>query len=385
MPRPAGPLIWIHFPVYEGPAAILPILTRAQEEIGRLNAIVTFDRIAEGSESSEEIAEFLLRPAPPENRTEAGQFLKHWRPDILIWVGGPFRPVLLNAVDGNGVPRILVNAKADALTSVTGTWVPGMSRALVGPFRNVLTSDDTAAQRLVRMGIDPASLEVVGTLDDDPEPPTCDDHRRGRLAEILGARPRWMAAQVPLEEIASLIRAHRVAQRRAHRLLLILAPADRQSGIAIRDRLHEDGMRCALRSAGEDPDDDTEIVVADRSEELGLWLRLAPVAYLGGTIAGSRPLHPYHPAALGAAIVHGGRIVAHQRQFDRLASAGATRAVSGAEELGRTVETLLPPNQAARMAHAGWTVIAANAALSNRLTEIIIDVLDESAAAGTPA
>lgn len=368
-------------PTYDGPGAVASLLARAQEEIGSLHALVTFDKIGPGVAAGPDHPDITLRPSPAENTTDAEYFLRHWQPDLLIWVGGMFRPVLLSEVDNAGLPRVLVNARADALGSVTGTWVPGMSRALIGPFQHVLTSDDAASRRLERMGVDDSKLEVCGTFDEDPDAPSCDEAERTRMAEAMGARARWLAAGLPMNEVATLLSAHRIAQRRAHRLILILLPADPRDGGPIRDWLRSEGVPCALRSAGEDPDGNTEVMVADTPKELGLWLRLAPVTYLGGTLSGEPCLHPYMVAALGSAILHGPRLGARESQIERLANAGASKTVTSAQGLGQMVEHLLPPDRAAEMAHAGWTVVAANAGVTNRLTELIIDAVDMAEAA----
>lgn len=376
--RPPGPLIWFHLPSYSGPTAISTLLARTREEIGPLTAVVTFDKVAPGTTATQEPDDFLIRLAPAENQRDSALFIKHWQPDLMIWVGGPFRPVLLNEVDEAGIPRVLINARADALGSVTGTWVPGMSRALIGPFRHVLTTDEEAAGRLSRMGIDMGSLEVCGQFDDDPDPPACSETERNRLATNIGTRPIWLAAHVPPTEIDSLILAQRTAQKRAHRLMLVLVPSHGQNCLEIKEMLEDQGVLCTLRSDNVDPDENTEILIADTRGELGLWMRLAPITYLGGTLSGSPSIHPYLPAALGSAVVHGPEHGSHAVQVSRMARARASREVPGAEELGRMVERLMPPDQVAAMAHAGWTIVAENAAVTNRLTEIIIDVLEEA-------
>ncbi len=377
-PRPSGPLIWLHLPLYEGSGPIRTLLARAREEMGPLNALVTFDKPAPGAaDDDDEAPDFVLLPGPAESQSDTAAFLAHWRPDLLIWVGGPFRPVLLAEVDAVGLPRVLINAKADALGSITGTWVPGMSRALIGPFRHVLTTDEDAALRLERMGIERGVLEITGVLDDDPDPPPCDEMERAQIAAMILPRPVWLGAAVPLQEIATLLGAFRVAQRRAHRLLLVLDPATPRDGGAIRDRLAAEGLRVALRSEGQVPDEHTEIIVADRRHELGLWLRMAPTTYLGGSLAGSGCLHPYIPAALGSAIVHGPSLGRYETAGARLGHAGATRHIDGSRTLGQTIAQVLAPDRAAAMAHAGYMVVAANAAVTNRLTEIIANVLDE--------
>ena len=51
-----------------------------------------------------------------------------------------------------------------------------------------------------------------------------DEIARAALAEVLKARPVWLAAAVPQAEEAAVIAAHRAALRLSHRLLLILVP-----------------------------------------------------------------------------------------------------------------------------------------------------------------
>ena len=61
--------------------------------------------------------------------------------------------------------------------------------------------------------------------------------------------------------------------------------------------------RCAR--AGELPDRDTDVYVADTIGELGLFYRLAPVVFIGGSLVPHGGQNPIEPAKLGAAILHG--------------------------------------------------------------------------------
>jgi len=60
-----------------------------------------------------------------------------------------------------------------------------------------------------------------------------------------------------------------------------------------------------LRSRGELPDADTDIYVADTMGELGLMYRLAPIVFVGGSLARHGGQNPIEPIKLGAAILHG--------------------------------------------------------------------------------
>ena len=91
--------------------------------------------------------------------------------------------------------------------------------------------------------------------------------------------------------------AHRIARRAAPRLLLVIAPRHPERGPAIAESLRKQGWRVALRSEGVQPDAVIDIYVADTLGEMGLWYRIAPLNFLGGSLAeigGTIPMSPQH-------------------------------------------------------------------------------------------
>ena len=64
-------------------------------------------------------------------------------------------------------------------------------------------------------------------------------------------------------------------------------------------------LQTALRSRGDLPSADTDIYVADTMGELGLFYRLAPVVFMGGSLVPHGGQNPIEPVKLDAAILHG--------------------------------------------------------------------------------
>ena len=60
-----------------------------------------------------------------------------------------------------------------------------------------------------------------------------------------------------------------------------------------------------MRSRGELPNPTTDIYVADTLGELGLIYRVAPIVFMGGSLATHGGQNPIEPIKLGAAILHG--------------------------------------------------------------------------------
>ena len=147
--------------------------------------------------------------------------------------------------------------------------------------------------------------------------------------------------------------------------------------------LAEADLRVAERADGEEPEDGTQVYLADGTGEMGLWLRLAPLVLLGGTLPdGPGGRNPCEAAALGSALLHGPVTAPHAEAWARLDTAGAARVVLNGAELGRAVEALLAPDRVALMAHAGWDVATRGAEVSNRIADLIHEAVSRAA---TPA
>jgi 3-deoxy-D-manno-octulosonic-acid transferase len=376
--RPAGPLVWAHSPDPDGIAALSALADRLAADGDRVHMLVTAPGLAGNATVGQRT---IVQPAPPDLRLPVQAFLSHWQPDILLWSQGDFSPVLLSeaARHPSLTARFLIDAAAAHAGLSGGLWIPGASRTLARQFERVLAIDGDAAQRLRRAGVDPALIEISGALGTMIGVLPCNERERRELAQTFGSRPVWLAAGVLPEELADIILAHKVASRSAHRLLLILVPKSAEDSPRFAEGLLEANMSVVLRADDVDPDESTQAYIADGSAEMGLWYRLSPITFIGGTL---RPCpasrHPFEAAALGSAVLHGPETGTHAVSYQRLARAGASRVVRTGTDLGQAVEALLSPDKSAAMAHAAWDVTTAGADVGNRVIELIRDALDKA-------
>jgi 3-deoxy-D-manno-octulosonic-acid transferase len=204
----------------------------------------------------------------------------------------------------------------------------------------------------------------------------CNERERRDLAATLGSRPVWLAGDLPMAELPEVIAAQRAASRSAHRLLVIVAPRDGADGPAMARRMAEAGLRVTARADGAEPEEAAQAYLAEGTGEMGLWLRLAPLSYVGGTLAGPGGRNPFEAAALGSAILHGPRTAPWETHWQRLAAAGAARLVRTGAELGGAVESLLAPDRVAAMAHGAWDVATQGADAVARAADVIREALD---------
>lgn len=366
--RPAERLIWVHCPDPARIATVEAVADAVAAEGMTARYLVTSPDIPA---NAPRIPGITLAPAPADWRQPVRAFLAEIRPDAMIWLQGDLRPVLFSETEGRGFARVLVDIRAESLGIEGGAWMPGATAALIEGVDHALACDHVAAQRLLRLGLPEDRVEVTGPLEALPRAPGCNDRERRDLAQAIGPRPVWCATDLPLAELPEIISAHRQAARSAHRLLLIVSPARAEDVAPTLADLRDAGLHVASRLDGAEPDDGTEVYLADTPSEVGLWLRLAQVTYLGGTLTGSSTRHPFEVAALGTAILHGGATGAQAEAYARLTRAGAARAVRSGQNLGHAVEALLSPDRAATMVQAAWEVSTAGAVVANRVAELI--------------
>ena len=366
--RPGGPLVWVHQPD-AGRIGAIAALAEALDSAGEGPALLV--TLPAGDALPPAPPGVIVQAGPPEQAQPVRAFLDHWRPDLLLWLGGALRPVLLAATDQGGLPRLMADAGLAPLMADGARWMPGLSRPLLMRFDHVAAVDADAALRLHRAGLPQDRIEVLGPLAAMPVVLPCNERDRRDMTQIIGPRPSWLVADAVAEELPAIITAHRLASGRAHRLLLILVPRDPGDGPAMAAGLRAAGLVAACRSDGADPGPAIEAYLADQSGEMGLWYRLSPLSFLGGTLAGPGGRHPFEAAALGSAVLHGRHVAPHQDAYQRLGSVRAARAVASGSDLGQAVEMLLQPDRAAAMAHAAWNAITAGADVGNRLAALI--------------
>jgi 3-deoxy-D-manno-octulosonic-acid transferase len=314
--------------------------------------------------------------APGETSGSVARFLDYWHPDVGIILGTPDRPNLVHAARKRGMPLYLAASRRGGLAA--RRRLSYLSSPLLAEFDACLAASAADAEVLHRHLHKGIRTEVTGPLSDTTFALPCSETERDETAKILRGRPVWLAADVTEAEIDSVEAAHRSAFRFAHRLLLVIIPSPTEQGSSIASRLSDKGWEVAQSSVGDCVDDTIQVLVADGREEHGLWYRLAPVTFVGGTLdSEATPSDPYAPASLGSAVLHGPHTGTAASRFQNLATANACIRIGNATELGEAVQRLLAPDKAAELAQAGWRVTTESAHVVERLAELINVALDE--------
>lgn len=347
LPRPAGRLIWVHAASMGEVSAVADLAQRLAQDRGA-NVLVTTLTETGAATVARRLPGALQQFLPLDTPGPVARFLDHWRPDLGVIVESDLWPRLILRAAAQ-MPLALVNARP----SRSRARMPKTSAALLSRFGVITAQGPDVAQSLRALGLRDGLVHATGDLKAAAAPPPADPLDLASLRQSIGLRPCWAAVSTHAGDEVAVLSAHSAARHRMPDLLLILAPRHPDRAEAISAAAQRLGLTVARRSQGGAPNPQTAILLADTLGETGLWFRLSPVVFLGGSFGPEGGHNPYEPAALGCAILSGPHTAHFAAAYNGLQSAGGALACVDAVALAAAVIRLGPdPSEAGARAKA---------------------------------
>ena len=311
-------------------------------------------------------ATLLARRLPPDaihqyypmDRTAwVRRFLKHWRPDLALWIESELWPNMLCELQVQSVPAALLNARMSPVSFRRWRRFPRFARRLLGSFEVTLAQDAEHAARFRMLGADP--VRIPGNLKYAAPPLGADEAALEAVLDAVADRPVWLAASTHPGEEAQVAYAHEALRHSHAGVLTLLAPRHPERGDEIETLLSaKNGLAVARRSRGELPGAATGVYLIDTLDELGLFYRVAEAVFVGGSLVPHGGQNPLEPARLGAALVHGPAMFNFTEIVTELAAAGGALRVADRDELVNAIGLLLADGDARRTQAARAAAVA---------------------------
>jgi len=335
--RPAGPLVWCHAASVGEAVSVLPLLERFRQENPGWLVLLTTGTVTSAGLVRERAPEGLIHQYVPVDRPDAvTRFLDHWRPHLALWVESELWPNLIGQTHARGIPMVLVNGRMSNRSAAGWRRWPRTAQRLLEAFDLILPQTAEDAARFIRLGA--PRVEVRGNLKSAAPPLPYDEGELRRLQAIVAGRPCWVAASLHPGEEETAAAVHEALVREIPDLLTLIVPRHPHRGVAWAETSLRH-LNPQLRSRGDWPDG--AVYIADTLGELGLFYRLAKVAFVGGSMAEAGGHNPLEPARLGAAILYGPYVFNFAEVFDSLRAVGGAYCTQDAETMAKAVWALL--------------------------------------------
>jgi len=346
LPRPEGRLIWIHGASVGESLSALPLIEKLLET-ANTNVLVTSGTVTSAAMMSRRLPSGAVHQFVPLDTPGAvARFLDHWKPDAGLFVESDLWPNLILDAKARGVKLALVNARISARSAERWHGAKKSVTALLSAFDMVLAQDEEIAARFKKLGA--RKVEVVGSLKADAPPLSVDEEALAALRQQIGKRPVLLAAQTHPGEDETVLPAHDLLRSDFPDLLTILVPRHTARAADLEMLCGTRAFR--RRSTGGQISDQTAIYIADTMGEMGLFYRLAPFCFLGGTLVPLGGHNVLEPAQLHCAVLAGPHTQSAPRAFDAVLEAQGFGRIASSADMAREAARLLGDPAAAQAA-----------------------------------
>jgi len=367
--RPPGPLVWVHGASVGEVAAIIPLVERIASK--DFKVLVTSGTVGSAKLCEQRLPSGVIHQFVPWDTPRfIARFLDHWQPNLALFTESDLWPNTIVMSHARRIPLILINGRLSERSFNRWRYAPATIGAILRRFDLCLAQSPAYATRYRDLGA--PHIATTGNLKlDVPEPPADRDSLQA-LQSAIGGRTIIAAASTHAGEENALIDTHRKLRNSFPQLLTLIAPRHPDRGPGIAEIASAAGLSASRRSQGRLPDGKTDIYVVDTLGELGLVYRLAPIVFVGGSLASHGGQNPVEPIKLGAAVLHGPHVWNFAEIYAALDAAHGAEQVADAGRLTVRVGAWLT-DAAERMkvaASARETVTQLAGALDRTLTAL---------------
>ena len=375
--RPDGQLIWLHAGEMGREDTIFKLLERAVAARPGTTLLITISNPEVMSIKNPKNT--IVEKIAGAKISDPKAFMAHWMPNICIWSSRETHWSLFRQIHRQAMPMFLANEN---------NFMPVQTMEMRGLSGILIKMKILLCSQFVRISATSGYFRKIGSsrkikaylLGRVTSGMTClpyDESDRDELSILLRGRPVWLAANIAANEIDTVLDANGVVNKLAHRTLLILNPKDINHIPDCIESLKKRKVSYVVWSEGEIPQEKNQIVLADSSDDMGLWYSLATTSFMGGSLCeGGLGSDPNEPAAHGSAILHGPYVESYKQHYSRFSDAGAALVVHDSDSMADQVLNLMPPDKSAIMAHAAWEVAFSEAMAMERIIVRLHDKLD---------
>ncbi len=364
LPRPSGPLIWIHVASVGEAQSVMSLVHLMLDQNKQLNILVTsVTKTSAGILAQKLPHRAIHQYAPVDHPNWIRSFLDHWNPSMALWAESELWPTMLTFIKKRHIPAALINAHMSPKSFRNWKRAPEFARNLLSSFLVILAQSKQDAEFYAQFT--PHSVVVTDNIKYAAKPLSVDEADFDRLKNAIADRPVWLYASSHAGEEELACDVHKELNRHFPGLITIIAPRhpDRRDDIV--KTVESKGLKPVLRGNDKKlPSSSDQVYICDTMGELGLLYKIAPLAVVGRSFShdGGGGHNPIEPALLGCAALHGPSVQNSKELYDEMDKAGASLSVAEKNDLAFIVkDLLLDPAKLANLQSVGFEFASAKA------------------------
>ncbi len=338
--RPNGKLVWMHGASVGETVSMLSLIDKILDAYPDISVLVTSGTVTSAKVMQQRLPKRCFHQyVPVDCVSYTKKFIDHWQPDLALWFESDFWPNLLQSAKDKNIPLLLINGRISNRSFSRWKKFPSFMRKLQNFFSLSLGQTNLDAERLKYLGA--INVDCVGNLKYATPPLPADNKVVEALKKDIGNRPCWIGASTHKSEEIEIARAHLKIKKEFPSILTIIVPRHPNRGEDISREIRNLGLEVSLRSKQEHIEEGTDIYIADTIGEMGIFYRLSPIVFIGGSIVSHGGQNFLEPARLDSAIIVGPHMENFSEMTSKALQANAIKQINKSKELSEEVVFLL--------------------------------------------
>lgn len=315
--KPKNKLIWIHAVSVGETISILPLIEQLSKS-KNLTILLTNTTLSSAKIAKERInAKIIQQYLPLDFKENVIKFLQHYKPKLAIFTESELWPNYITEAHKQNINLILINARISDKNRIKNYLYQKFFKKLLAKFTLILPQEKQDLTRLSSMGL--KNLKLIGNLKFDAPLLPYNKKELAKLKTETKNRKIFLCVSTHEKEERILAETHHNLRLIIPELLTIIIPRHPERRAEIVKILKEDLMLATtIRSQGEKITDRTDIYLADSFGELGVFLQLCEVSFIGGSLIKRGGHNPYESLRFNNIVITGPYIYNFKNIYENL-------------------------------------------------------------------
>ena len=302
--RAKGNIIWFHGASVGEILSIIPLIKYYEKNKSIRQILITSSTLS----SSKILKKFNFKKTvhqfyPIDHYIFVKKFLKHWRPNVAIFIESEIWPCMFKKIKKFNIPLILINARLTKKTYNNWMKIPIFSKSIFGKINIAYPQNLETKNFLKKLKL--KKIQSLGNLKFIENKDENLNQTKINLKPNFKGKSVWVASSTHKEEELFCARAHLKLKKKIKNLITIIIPRHiHRVGDIIKD-INNLNLKVVLHSSKNINLKNTDIYIVDSFGETKKFHKISSTVFLGGSIIKRGGQNPLEAARFGARILHG--------------------------------------------------------------------------------
>jgi 3-deoxy-D-manno-octulosonic-acid transferase len=336
--RNDGFLIWFHVASVGEAMSILPLIEGCINNKNINNVLITSITLSSGkiinkkyTDNKKVVHQFLPLDIPVLTK----KFIKHWKPNISIFIDSEIWPNLISQISRKKIPLLLINARITKKTFKRWKLVLNFAKKIFSKFDLTIVSNKESEDFLNFLGA--KNIKNYGNIKFTQSKNTLNYNLNSSFLNIIKNRKIWCAASTHQNEEILCAKSHLKVKESYKNILTIIIPRHIDRAEKIKKDLANLNLNVVFFSESNLINENTDILIVDSYGESLKFYNIVKSVFVGKSLVDSliedSGQNPIEPARLGCRVFHGPNVSNFLEIYKYLKKLGVTQTVNNSDDL----------------------------------------------------